>query len=136
MFLVIFDPITESISKAEKSIMFAVMELKGAGPVLNSLQNLANSQGIYSYGVTQYAEGLTLFKPGIKTGEFATFSYLKGKVPENFKKEWSGGVEQVIHNKFIVVDFNGKNPVVYTRSSNFSGEGETTNGDNVIAIYS
>lgn len=130
------DPIAKSIGKAEKSIMFSVMELKGGGPVLNSLQNLVNSQKIYSYGVTQNAEGLALFKPGTKVGEFAPFSYLKTKVPENFKEEWRGGAGQVIHNKFIVADFNGKNPIVYTGSSNFSKGGEIANGDNIIAIFS
>lgn len=129
------DKVAESISKAENSILFAVMELSGKGPVLSSLQNLVNSQGLYSYGITQHAEGLSLFKPGVKTGEFAPFSYLKETIPENFKEEWSGGMGQVIHNKFVVVDFNGKNPVVYTGSSNLAGGGEEENGDNLIAIY-
>ena len=129
------DKVAESINKAESSIFFSVMELSGKGPVMSSLQNLDQSQGIYSYGVTQHTEGLSLFKPGVKTGEFAPFSYLKETIPENFKEEWSGGAGQVIHNKFVVVDFNGKNPVVYTGSSNLASGGEEENGDNLIAIY-
>ncbi|MFC0181781.1 phospholipase D-like domain-containing protein [Pseudarcicella hirudinis] len=47
----------------------------------------------------------------------------------------SGGMGQVIHDKFIVVDFNSSNPVVFTGSSNLSSGGEEANGDNLLAIY-
>jgi hypothetical protein len=41
---------------------------------------------------------------------------------------------QVIHDKFVVVDFNGDNPVVFTGSSNLADGGEKANGDNLLAI--
>ncbi len=41
---------------------------------------------------------------------------------------------QVIHDKFVVVDFNGDNPVVFTGSSNLADGGEQANGDNLLAI--
>jgi phosphatidylserine/phosphatidylglycerophosphate/cardiolipin synthase-like enzyme len=41
----------------------------------------------------------------------------------------------VIHHKFVVVDFNGANPVVYTGSSNLSQGGEHNNGDNLLELH-
>jgi phosphatidylserine/phosphatidylglycerophosphate/cardiolipin synthase-like enzyme len=42
---------------------------------------------------------------------------------------------QVIHHKFVVVDCNGTNPVVYCGSSNLTSGGEAANGDNMLGIY-
>ena len=39
-----------------------------------------------------------------------------------------------IHHKFIVVDFKGKNSVVYCGSSNLAYKPEQKNGDNLIEI--
>jgi phosphatidylserine/phosphatidylglycerophosphate/cardiolipin synthase-like enzyme len=63
------------------------------------------------------------------------FAFLKGKVPPPFQDEYSGGAGIVIHDKFVVVDFNGTSPVVFTGSSNLASGGEMANGDNLIAIY-
>jgi phosphatidylserine/phosphatidylglycerophosphate/cardiolipin synthase-like enzyme len=41
----------------------------------------------------------------------------------------------MIHNKFVVVDFNGANPAVFTGSSNLTAGGEQQNGDNLIGLY-
>ncbi len=54
---------------------------------------------------------------------------------EPFRAEWSGGSRQVIHHKFVVVDFNDSAPVVFTGSSNLAAGGEKFNGDNLLAIY-
>lgn len=42
---------------------------------------------------------------------------------------------QVIHHKFIVIDFNDDDPVVFCGSSNLAEGGEESNGDNLLAIY-
>jgi hypothetical protein len=39
-----------------------------------------------------------------------------------------------IHDKFVVVDFNGDNPTVFTGSSNLAAGGETANGDSLVMI--
>lgn len=125
-----------AIKNAKSSVLFAVMELAGGGNVLQSLSTLDERNDIFSYGITQSSKGITLFKPGSpQHGEFATFAYLQQQVPAPFREETSGGMGQVIHNKFIVVDFNGDNPVVFTGSSNLSSGGESQNGDNLLAIY-
>jgi hypothetical protein len=56
-------------------------------------------------------------------------------VPSPFDKEFTGGAGQVIHDKFIVIDFNDANPVVFTGSSNLADGGETQNGDNLLAFH-
>jgi hypothetical protein len=40
-----------------------------------------------------------------------------------------------IHDKFVVCDFNGNDPVVYCGSSNLASGGEAANGDNLLAIH-
>lgn len=125
----------EAIKNAKSAVLFSLMSMSGKGPVIQSLENLINRTDIYSYGIVQSGNGLDLFKPGVKTGVFTPFAYLKDSVPQNFKKEWSGGAGQSIHHKFVVIDFNGENPVVFTGSSNLTSGGEEQNGDNLIAIY-
>ena len=125
-----------AIVNAKRSVMFAVMALGGGGDVLKALSALNTRGDIFSYGITQSDSGVSLFKPGsAQHGEFATFSYLAAQVPAPFRAESSGGAGQVIHNKFVVVDYDGDNPVVFTGSSNLAAGGESQNGDNLLAIY-
>jgi hypothetical protein len=39
-----------------------------------------------------------------------------------------------VHHKLVVCGFNGANPTVYCGSSNLAVQGETDNGDNLLAI--
>lgn len=128
--------VADAIKKAKSSVIFAVMQLGGGGDVLTQLNSLNQRPEIFSYGMTQSAGGVKLFSPGsAQHGEFAAFDYLKGKVPPPFDAEYSGGSGIVIHNKFVVVDFNGDNPAVFTGSSNLAKGGEEANGDSLLAIY-
>jgi hypothetical protein len=129
------DPVASAVSGAKSSVLFAVMELGGGGEVLDRLRNLAADGHVFSYGVTQAASGLHLYKPGSTEGVLVGFDALDRHVPPPFDKEWRGGPGQVIHDKFVVCDFNGENPVVFTGSSNLASGGERSNGDNLIAIH-
>lgn len=40
----------------------------------------------------------------------------------------------MIHHTFVVVDFNGENPAVFTGSSNLAQGREASNGNNLLAI--
>jgi phospholipase D-like protein len=141
------DKVSTAIQNAQSSVMFAVMELDGGGNVLNQLRTLAGRAGIFSYGVTQVvkssdlAQGdspgsaaVNVYKPGQSDGVLTSFAYLKGQVPPPFQAETDGGMGQVIHDKFIVVDFNDHTPQVFTGSSNLAEGGEMQNGDNLLAI--
>lgn len=127
--------VASAIEQAKGSVLYAIMELAGSGVVLDDLKALGSNPNIFSYGVTQTAKGLNLYKPDATNGLLVSFSYLKSKVPPPFDQEWEGGMGQVIHHKFIVVDFNGENPVMFTGSSNLAAGGEQDNGDNLLAIY-
>jgi hypothetical protein len=128
------DRVAEAIGKAKSSVLFAVMELGGGGDVLSQLRNLGDRADLFSYGITQSDKGLSLFKPGSTNGIFTTFDYLKDKVPAPFRQEFGGGVGQVIHHKFVVVDFNDEIPLLFTGSSNLAEGGEEENGDNLLEI--
>ncbi len=125
--------VADAIKNAKSSVLFAVMELGGGGDVLAQLSAVAKRADVFSYGVTQNAKGLTFTKSG-KPGLLVPFGYLNAKVPVPFKAEWNGGMGQVIHHKFVVVDFNEPNPVVFCGSSNLAQGGEQQNGDNLLAI--
>ncbi len=125
--------VADAIKNAKSSVLFAVMELGGGGDVLAQLSALEKRTDVFSYGVTQNQKGLTFTKAG-KPGLLVPFGFLHSKVPEPFRAEWNGGPGQVIHHKFVVVDFNGPNPVVFCGSSNLAQGGEQANGDNLLAI--
>ena len=126
--------VADAIAAADSSVLFAVMELRGSGPVLERLQALARSSSVFAEGMTQRTDGsLSVLPPG-KRGLLVPFAYLSEQVPQPFRQEWSGGSGQVIHHKFVVVDFNGGAPVVFAGSSNLAAGGETHNGDNLLAI--
>lgn len=140
--------VSDAIDAAESSVMFAVMELGGGGKVLSKLRSLASDPHIFSYGITQSVSqgtkgvadteettGIKVQAPGRDGGKLVPFSFLSKNVPPPFDKEVNGGPGQVIHNKFVVVDFNGSHPAVFTGSSNLAEGGEKANGDNLIAIY-
>jgi hypothetical protein len=67
-------------------------------------------------------------------GALADFAYLKSRVPFPFTTEFDPGPGIHIHNKFIVIDFNGDSPAVFTGSSNLAEGGEKANGDSLIMI--
>lgn len=127
--------VADAIKQASSSVIFAVMELSGGGNVMEELKTEQTNKKIFSYGMTQTMGGIKVYKPGHAEGLIVPFGYLKGKVPPPFQEEYSGGSGIVIHDKFVVVDFNGTNPVVFTGSSNLANGGEEANGDNLIAIY-
>jgi len=128
------DKVNAALTGAKSSVLFAVMELKGGGDILPTLQQLHLSGKVFSYGITQSDAGFTVYKPG-QPGVLVPFAALDKHVPSPFNKEWRGGLGQVIHDKFIVIDFNDANPVVFTGSSNLAAGGENSNGDNLLAIY-
>jgi phosphatidylserine/phosphatidylglycerophosphate/cardiolipin synthase-like enzyme len=128
--------VADAIKNAKSSVIFAVMQLGGGGDVISQLDALNQRSDIFSYGMTQSAGGVKLFAPGsAQHGAFAAFSFLSKKVPPPFDVEYSGGGGIVIHDKFVIVDFNGDNPAVFTGSSNLAKGGEEANGDSLLAIH-
>jgi hypothetical protein len=127
-------PMSDRIRKATSSVFFAVMEPTGQGPVLTSLRTIAAQPTVFSYGTVETDKGLAVQSPDGEMGVMTGFAALTKNVPEPFKKEFNGGAGMHIHDKFVVVDFNGANPTVFTGSSNLAAGGENQNGDSLAMI--
>ncbi len=137
------DTLLSAIEHADSSVIFAVMELKGTGKVLEALSKLHDDPKIFSYGISDdvdpaddTVDGTQVFTPN-RGGELV---YSKADPetfppPFNTELEVHGPAAHVVHHKFVVIDFNGANPVVFGGSSNLAEGGETHNGDNLFAIY-
>ncbi len=103
-----------------------------SGNVRHSLDELMQ-RALFSYGVAQRKGQLAVRKPDGSVG-LLPFAYLASNAPAPFKAEWSGNAGNMVHSKFVVTDFNGVNPTVYTGSSNLAEGGEKNNGDHLIRI--
>jgi hypothetical protein len=114
-------PMSDRIRKATSSVLFAVMEPNGQGPVLDTLREIAGHPTIFSYGTVETDKGLAVQSPDGEMGETTGFAALNKNVPEPFRSEFSGGMGMHIHDKFVVVDFNADHPTVFTGSSNPGG---------------
>ena len=130
------DPIARSIEEAESSVLYSIVFLNQLTGVVREALDELMERSLFSYGVAQRVGGLTVNKPDGSRG-LLPFAYLADKAPEPFKTEWSGQTtdrSNMVHHKFLVTDFNGDNPTVYTGSSNMAAGGEEDNGDNLIRI--
>jgi hypothetical protein len=125
--------VADAIKSANSSVLFAVMNVGGGGPVLDELRTLDKRERLFFYGVVQSGAGdLKIHKPGDSHGQTVDFEFLHGKVSGPFQAEYSGGRGEVIHHKFVVLDFNDANPMVFAGSSNLASGGEISNGDNLL----
>jgi phosphatidylserine/phosphatidylglycerophosphate/cardiolipin synthase-like enzyme len=127
-------PMSQHIRNAASSVLFAVMEPNGTGPVLDTLRQISAKPTIFSYGTVETDKGLAVQSPNGAMGQMTSFAALTKHVPPPFTKEFSGGPGMHIHDKFVVVDFNAANPAVFTGSSNLSAGGEQDNGDSLAMI--
>lgn len=134
----------KAINGANSSVIFAVMDLNGSGEVLKTLSELHTSQSVFSYGISDSVnpaddtiDGTTVYTPTTKGGELVYSKADPERFPPPFSTERQvhGPAAHIVHHKFVVVDFNGTNPVVFGGSSNLAEGGETSNGDNLVAIY-
>jgi phosphatidylserine/phosphatidylglycerophosphate/cardiolipin synthase-like enzyme len=129
--------LADSIKGAKKSVFYAIAfygSMKGlVGSALRDLKpddllvmGVANMPGkpkSKTVMVQQAGRGPVPIGPAA----------LEKDLPQPFLKEWKGGGGIRMHHKFVVCDFNGDHPVVYTGSSNLA-DAEGANGDNLIEI--
>jgi hypothetical protein len=127
-------PMAERIRAAKSSVLYAVMAPTGQGPVLASLRQIAAEPTVFSYGTVETDMGLAVQKPDGQMGGITGFAALLKHVPPPFDQEWTGGAGMHIHSKYVVVDFNGDHPTVFTGSSNLASGGEMANGDSLSMI--
>ena len=98
----------------------------------SAFENLTD-RSLFSYGVAQHAGSLAVCKPDGSHG-LLPFAYIGANAPEPFKREWSRGEGNMAYQKFVVIDFNGARPKVFTGSSNLATGNEHENGDNLVMI--
>jgi len=124
-------------SKSTGSVLFAVMAIdKGVSPVYTALKEVHANEDIFSYGISDSPGGISLYKPGRKTGVLVTGKPQKTQLPPPFNQVRNiGGVGHQVHHKFVVCGFNGDDPVVFCGSSNLAMGGEQNNGDNLLEIH-
>ncbi|HTR20758.1 MAG TPA: phospholipase D-like domain-containing protein [Gemmatimonadales bacterium] len=116
------------------SVLFAVMELSGKNPVYDVLNEVHTRQGIFSMGISDSPEGVSLYKPGTANGVLVTGKPSKTRLPPPFNQVPGIGPGHEIHHKFVVCGFPGDGAVVYCGSSNLAIGGEESNGDNLLEI--
>jgi len=129
-----FAVISNRIDHAQTDVLFAVMKDDSASAILKAIKAVRDGRDdIFSYGITDTTKTVTLYKPHSKRGVRVAGKGGTHVLPPPFNKEAPiPGI--AIHHKFIVVDFRGKNPVVYCGSSNLAFTPEQRNGDNLIEI--
>jgi len=120
------------------SVLFAVMELqfddKTSNPVYDALNSIHTNQSIFSFGISDSPQGISLYPVGSKEGVLVTGRPVRTQLPKPFSQVPGVGAGHQVHHKFVVCGFNGPNPVVYCGSSNLALKGEQVNGDNLLAI--
>ena len=119
----------------EGSVLFAVMDISGPNPVYDALNSLHANQGIFSMGISDSPDGISLYKPGSRTGVIVTGKPNKNRLPAPFNQVPGIGAAHQIHHKFVVCGVTGSSPVVYCGSSNLAEGGEQQNGDNLLEIH-
>lgn len=129
-----FKTISDRIKGAKTDVLFAIMKDDSASSILDAIRFVReNKEDVFSYGITDTTQKITLYKPHTKRGVVVAGKGGTHVLPPPFSKESSiPGI--AIHHKFVVVDFKGPNPVVYCGSSNLAFTPEQKNGDNLIEI--
>ncbi|HEX4436659.1 MAG TPA: phospholipase D-like domain-containing protein [Solirubrobacteraceae bacterium] len=120
---------------ATGSVLFAVMEMSGKNPVYDVLNEVHKLQTVFSMGISDSPEGVSLYEPGTKNGVLVTGKPAKVRLPPPFNQVREIGLGHEIHHKFVVCGFPGGKPVVYCGSSNLALGGEEENGDNLLEIH-
>ena len=111
------------------------MDISGANPVYDALNAVHANENVFSMGISDSPDGISLYAPGKKTGVLVTGKPTKTRLPPPFNQVPGIGRGHQIHHKFVVCGFTGSDPVVYCGSSNLAQGGEEHNGDNLLEIH-
>ena len=104
------------------------------GPILDAVKKVTANGNIFVFGISdKKVGGIDVLTPDGKRAPVSPAA-LRGRVPEPFKSEPSGGSGIRMHHKFVVIDFDKPTARVYLGSYNFSSEADTSNGENLLVI--
>jgi len=129
-----FTAISDRINHVKTDMLFAIMKDDSESSILKAIQTVRDErEDIFSYGITDTTKIITLYKPHTRRGVRVAGKGGAHVLPPPFNKEAPiPGI--AIHHKFVVVDFKGKEPVLYCGSSNLAFNPEQKNGDNLLEI--
>jgi phospholipase D-like protein len=128
-----FDIIVQRIKHAESDVLFAIMDDDSNSSILDAVRDQVRSDQVFTYGITDNTSDIYLYKPDRKRGIKVSGKGTETNLPPPFNQV-AAIPGHNIHHKFIIVDFKGKNGVVYCGSSNLAYDPEQKNGDNLIEI--
>jgi len=137
----------KDIAKAKSSIFFSLAFLgqMTKGPIGPALGKKIKSKAVHTLGIADASVkagnlGVTVLTPDNKR-RVVRASALTGSVPAPFKTEPSGLAGNKghhrgtrMHHKFVVIDFDTDDAVVYLGSYNFSEAADQKNGENLVRI--
>jgi hypothetical protein len=128
-----FTSISKRIEDAESDVLFAIMDDSSNSSILDAVHQQVKNDKVFTFGITDRTSDIYLYKPDSRRGIKVAGKGTESALPPPFDK-----VADIpghnIHHKFIVVDFKGKNSVVYCGSSNLAYKPEQKNGDNLLEI--
>jgi phosphatidylserine/phosphatidylglycerophosphate/cardiolipin synthase-like enzyme len=127
---------SEVAAPAIGSVFFAVMGLSGPGnnPVYEALNDVHQNRNIFSFGISDAPESVSLYGVGEQGGVLVTGRPGSTMLPPPFNQVPANDFHE-IHHKFVVCGFDTDDPVVYCGSSNLAEGGEQHNGDNLVAVH-
>jgi PLD-like domain len=133
----ILNHLVQRVKDERSSVLFAVMESdpKVKGPVASTLIHLHEKTDLFTAGITDSVNDITLYKPSSRQGLRVTGKPGATLLPGPFDKEANLGMGHQVHHKFIVCGFNQPNAVVWFGSSNLALGGEEQNGDQLIEVH-
>jgi phosphatidylserine/phosphatidylglycerophosphate/cardiolipin synthase-like enzyme len=148
------DTIVDAVKTAKHSVLLcafdptdmdllnAVFAASDAGLMMLALVNRVPSgqpKGDPSRG--DVAAKIAILDRSEKSDEIVGFgAFNAGATPTDFAPErvlWPGENPKImvrVHHKFVVIDAEGENPVVFTGSANFSGNSLHSNDENLLEI--
>jgi len=130
-----FTAISDGVNHMKTDVLFAIMKDDSDSSILNAIKVVRDDkEDIFSYGITDTTKIITLYKPHTRRGVRVDGKGGAHVLPPPFNKEAPiPGI--AMHHKFVVVDFRGKEPVLYCGSSNLAFNPEQKNGDNLLEIH-
>jgi hypothetical protein len=130
---VYFGIINKRIREAKSDVLFAIMDDDSESSILDAVREQVRSDKVFTYGITDNTTDTYLYKPNSKRGVKVAGRGTETALPPPFDR-----VAKIpghnIHHKFVIVDFKGKDGVLYCGSSNLAYNPEQRNGDNLIEI--
>jgi hypothetical protein len=142
------DAVSELVKNAKEGIIFLMFQPGGSSILDAIVERQGDDDGIFVKGVIstmdkndQTQASVTLIQRGDK--KVAKFRIVQPQGLQGIGK-WAAEVSRgaflnqigfaIVHSKVIVIDPNGKNPVVVTGSHNFSAAASSKNDENLVII--